>query len=72
MRHLEELDSFRPIRNGNAKDLEKFADMLDIAVVNLKDAERTDELGNGSLYVKLQKKIPETMLSTYHRWVYEK
>ncbi|XP_065941558.1 uncharacterized protein [Magallana gigas] len=72
MRHLEQLDSFRPIRAGNSKDLEKFADILDIAVINLKDAGRTDELKNGSLYVKLQKKIPESLLSTYHRWVYEK
>uniref|UniRef100_A0A8W8P1X9 CCHC-type domain-containing protein n=1 Tax=Magallana gigas TaxID=29159 RepID=A0A8W8P1X9_MAGGI len=72
MRHREQLDSFRPIRVGNSKDLEKFADILDIAVINLKDAGRTDELKNGSLYVKLQKKIPESLLSTYHRWVYEK
>ncbi|XP_062580317.1 uncharacterized protein LOC134242249 [Saccostrea cucullata] len=72
MRHLEQLESFRPIRAGNSKDLEKFADILDVAVVNLKDTGWTDELKNGSLYVKLQKKIPETMLSTYHRWVFEK
>ncbi|XP_061190177.1 uncharacterized protein LOC133198039 [Saccostrea echinata] len=72
MRHLEQLDLFRPIRAGNSNDVEKFADILDVAVVNLKKAGRTDELKNGSLYVKLQKNIPETMLSTYHRWVFEK
>lgn len=72
MRHLEQLDSFRPIRAGNLKDLKKFADILDISVIYLKDAGRTDELKNGSLYVKLQKKISESLLSTYHRWVYEK
>lgn len=72
LRHLDQLDSFRPIRAGNSKDLEKFADILDIAVINLKDAGRTNELKNGSLYFKLQKKIPESLLSTYHRWVYEK
>lgn len=47
MRYLEQLDSFTPIRAGNSKDLEKFADILDKAVINLKDAGRTDELKNG-------------------------
>ena len=56
--YLGELESFKPIRTGYAKDIEKFADLLDIAVVNLKEAGRQDELGNGSLYVKLQKKDP--------------
>ena len=54
--YLEELESFKPIRAGYAKDIEKFADLLDIAVVNLKEAGRQNELGNGSLYVKLQKR----------------
>jgi len=26
--YLEEIDSFRPVRSGNSKDLEKFADLL--------------------------------------------
>ena len=70
--YLEELESFKPIRAGYAKDIEKFADLLDIAVINLKEAGRQDELRNGSLYVKLQKKIPESMLARYHRWIFEK
>ena len=32
----EQLDLFRPIRAGKSKDLEKFADILDVAIVNLK------------------------------------
>ena len=69
---MEELENFKPIRAGYAKDIEKFADLLDIAVINLKEAGRQDELRNGSLYVKLQKKIPESMLPRYHRWIFEK
>ena len=30
----EQIDHFKPVRQGNAKDLEKFADLLDIIVVN--------------------------------------
>ena len=68
---MEELDNFKPIRNGNAKDLERFADILDITVVNLKDAGLYEELVNGSFYIKLQKKMPEPMLAQYNRWIFE-
>ena len=36
--YLEEIDNFRPIRPGNSKDIERYADLLDIAIVNLKEA----------------------------------
>ena len=31
--NLEELDNFKPLRPDNSKDLEDFADMLDVAVI---------------------------------------
>ena len=55
--YLEEIDSFRAVRNGNSKDLEKFADLLDIAIVDLKEANWQEELRDGLLYMKLQKVI---------------
>ena len=69
--YLDELDNFRPVKPGNAKDLDNFADLLDILVVNLRESKRLEELGNGSLYLKAQKKLNETMLANYHRWIYE-
>ena len=69
--YLEEIDTFRPVRYGNSKDIEKFADLLDIAIVNLKESNRYEELKDGMLYIKLQKKLPATMLASYHRWVFE-
>lgn len=69
--YLEEIDNFRPIRPGNPKDIERYADLLDIAIVNLKEANRLEELQDGLLYMKLQKKLPATMLSAYHRWIFE-
>ena len=69
--HLEELENFKPLRPGFAKDLERLADLLDVTVVNLKEAGRHDELGNGSLYLSLCKKLTEAMLAQYHRWIYE-
>ena len=70
--YLEEVDNFRPICPGNYKEIEKFADLLDITIVNLKEANRSDELKDGLLYLKLQKKLPTSMLSSYHRWIFEK
>lgn len=52
---LEEIDNFRQIRPGNAVDLDRFADLLDLVVINLKELGRTDELGRGSLYHQLLK-----------------
>ena len=41
--YLEEIDSFKPVRYRNTRDLEKYADLLDIAiVVNLKEANRLE------------------------------
>ena len=59
------------VRTGNTKDLEKFADLLDIAIINLQEAGQDHDLGNGSLYTKLQRKLSESMLPRYHRWVFE-
>ena len=69
--YLEDLENFRLIRQGNAKDLEQFADLLDIAIINLQETDQYHELGNGSLYTKLQRKLPQSMLANYHRWIFE-
>ncbi|MCG8045578.1 MAG: DUF1759 domain-containing protein, partial [Candidatus Thiodiazotropha taylori] len=69
--YLEELDQFRQIGHGRARDIEEFADLLDIAMINLKEAGQDYELRDGSLYTKLQRKLPETMLTQYHRWIFE-
>ena len=69
--YLEDLDNFKQVRTGNAKDLAKFANQLDIAIINLQEAGQDHELGNGSLYTKLQRKLSESMLPRYHRWVFE-
>ena len=64
-----EVDNFRPIYPGNHKDIEKFASLLDITILNLKEANRLEELNDGLLYLK---SLPTAMLSMYHRWIFEK
>jgi len=58
---MEQIDDFKYVRYGNAKDIEKFADLLDITVINVKESGRYEELGYGSLYLKLVKKMSEGM-----------
>ena len=59
------------MKEENATNLEKFADILDIAVINLTESGHSNDLGDGALYIRLQKKLPLSMLSRYHRWVHE-
>ena len=67
---LEELENMKSLCSGNARDIERFGDLLDIIVVNLKEAGRHDELGKGALYISLCKKLNETMLTQYHRRIF--
>ena len=53
--YLDELERFQQIRIGNARDLEQYADLLDVAIINLQEAGQYHELGAGSLYIKLKK-----------------
>ena len=65
--YLEDLDKFPQIRPGNAHDLEQFADLLEIAIINLNETGYHNELGNGFLYGKLRTKLTESMLAKYGR-----
>ena len=69
---MDELKNFKPIRVDHPKDVEKSTDLCDIAVINLKEENRTEELGNGTFYRKLLKKMPERMITQYQRWVFDK
>ncbi|XP_045206181.2 uncharacterized protein LOC123558365 [Mercenaria mercenaria] len=71
MAYLEELDKFPVMKEESAKTIEKFGDLLDIVVINLIEAEKEEDLGDGALYLRLLKKLPETMLTRYNRWIYE-
>ena len=64
--HLQELENIKSLHPGNAGDIERFADFLDVTVVNLKEANRYDELGKRTLYISLCKKLNEAVLAQYH------
>jgi len=45
--------------------------LLDVLEVNLKDANRHEELGKETLYVTLCRKLNESTLAQYQWWVFE-
>ena len=66
---LDELDAFKPIRERNEKALEVFSELLNAIVVNLTDTGQEAELGNGSLYITLQRKFNRNLLTKYKQWI---
>ncbi|KAJ8050677.1 hypothetical protein HOLleu_03974 [Holothuria leucospilota] len=68
---FEELHKFKPIMAGNAKDVEHFADLLDVTIINLKNYGLYNELDSKLLYLVLCKKMTDSMVTQYQRWVTE-
>ena len=66
---MEELDAFKPIRDGNQRDLEGLAELLDAIVVNLTAAGQEVELGSSSLYITIQRKLGKNVLAKYKQWL---
>ena len=44
---------------------------MDVVIINLREPCQYHELDTGSLHVKLQRKLSEMMLASYHRWIFE-
>ena len=42
-----------------------------MTVIKLKEAGEHQYLGDGSLYLQLQRKLPQSLLARYHRWLFE-
>ena len=43
----------------------------DVSIINLRKPHLYHKLETGSSYVRLQRKLPEMMLASYHRWIIE-
>ncbi|XP_020910368.2 uncharacterized protein LOC110248201 [Exaiptasia diaphana] len=69
--HLDELLKLKPIKEDKPKALEKFADMLERAVIKLQENNRKADLEVGTLYTIILDKLPEKTISQYYRWVKE-
>ena len=47
-------------------------DLLDIILINLTEAGREEEFGNGYLYIKVQKKMTKSILVDYRICLFDK
>ena len=68
---LEELDKFPAVSFRRADELERFTELLTVAVVNLKDTGRVAELEAGTFYTRLLQKCDKYSLTQFHRWRHE-
>ena len=69
--HIEELKRLQPVQENNAKELETFADVLERAVITLKENGRKSDLEGGALHTVILEKSPERLLAQYYRWLDE-
>ena len=69
---LDDIEQFRQMQPGTTEDLEYFVDLLDLTIINLTEADEFQDLGDGTLYTYLQRKLPRHMLARYHGWIFEK
>jgi hypothetical protein len=69
--HLDELKKLKPLEENNPKELEKFADIPERAVITLKENGRESDLESGTLRTIILGEIPERLLAQYYRWIKE-
>ena len=62
----EQLAAIR--EKGTAAELEWFADLLQIAIINFEDAGRRDELTYGTFCTQMQQKLSAMLLTDCFRW----
>ena len=70
--YLEQVEKFMPMKNENPEELERFSDLLNLLILSFEDSNRTEDLGNGFLFLQLQKKLTNSLLTQFHCWIHEK
>ena len=67
---LEDIERMPTVRSGRQRELVRYSELLEIAIVNLTDAGRSHELGPGTLYNQLLRKLDEKLIAQYQRWLF--
>ncbi len=68
---LEDVDRFKPIKDNNEKDLQGFAELLDVLVVQLVETGNLAELYSVSMNLRVQAKLSKSLLAKYRQWLRE-
>ena len=67
---LSELDNFKPIQEGEILKLRDFVYLINKIMLNMQRSGCEGELGSGSLYFTMKRKLPDSLLIRYHRWLH--
>ena len=65
--YLDDLERMHPLRAADVKGFASFADLVRVTVVKLQAEGKVGELGDGTLYSLLVKKLTEHQLEAYTR-----
>ena len=60
-----------PLKSADVESFERFADLVRIAAVKLQAEGRGGELGDGTLHSLLVKKLADSQVKSYSRWLRE-
>lgn len=69
--YMDLLKQIPLIRSNDIHSLEKFADLVQIAVIKLQGEGKDGELGDGTLHSLMVKKLPGRQLENYSLWLNE-
>ena len=70
--YTDQLEQIPLIRSNDIHALEKFADLVQIAVVKLQAERKDGELGDGTLHSQMVQKLPDRQLENYTGWLKER
>ena len=66
---LQEVNKMKNLNEDNAVEVEQFAEMITALTSNMKTGRQRAELGDGTLYMTLQQKMSEKMITRFNRWL---
>jgi hypothetical protein len=69
--YLDDLEKMQPLRATDVQGFQRFTDLVRVTVVKLQAEGKEGELGDGTLYSLLVKKLTGWQLETYTRWMKE-
>ena len=69
--YLDDLERMHPLRAADVKGFASFTDLVRVTVVKLQAEGKVGELGDGTLYSLLVKKLTGHQLEAYTRWMNE-
>ena len=69
--YMDQIEQMPPLRSSDVHLFDKFADLVRIAVVMLQAEGWSGELGDGALHSLLVKKLADTQVESYSRWLRE-